>query len=328
MTVCVVIPTYNRRRLVVRAVESVLDQTRMPAEIVVVDDGSTDGTADALQARFRGTVSVLRQTRRGVAAARNAGIRASSAPIIAFLDSDDTWTPDKIELQLPSMQSERVVLSATNWRPRGGKSDVFSDLKIPLDATVLHTPLQHLVRPEGHGLWTSTWMVRRDAFLSCGGFDEGLRVAEDTDLVFRLARSGSFAIVPQVLAERSITVDEQQLTNYGDFRYLCEISHNAVEILRRLCSDFEDAPPELRRAAARLFSYHLRRHTENLALSGRRREARAGGRELLRVVGGPKEKLTAMAALIVPQLVAARRRRSLLRDGVDLNPPSDALPRP
>src|SRR5262249_4621066 len=122
--VSVVIPTYERRRWVCRAVESVLAQTRPADEILVVDDGSSDGTADELARRFGARVRVLVQPNGGVAAARNAGVRAARHPLVAFLDSDDCWLPSKLERQLPLHDDPSVVASLTNWcwrrRPESG----------------------------------------------------------------------------------------------------------------------------------------------------------------------------------------------------------------
>jgi len=103
-TLSVVIPTYNRARLVVEAVESVLaQQGGVRPEIVVVDDGSTDGTRAALE-RYTGRILYVHQPNAGVNAARNAGIRASGGDCVAFLDCDDAWLPFKAELQLAVME--------------------------------------------------------------------------------------------------------------------------------------------------------------------------------------------------------------------------------
>ena len=104
-SVSVVIPTFNRQKVLPRAVMSVLHQSHRAAEVVVVDDGSTDGTAELIAARF-GSVEILRQDNRGVSAARNAGIRATRGDWVAFLDSDDEWKPDKLERQLAALESE------------------------------------------------------------------------------------------------------------------------------------------------------------------------------------------------------------------------------
>src|SRR6185295_2750617 len=95
--ISVVVPTYNRARLVVRAVESVLAQTRPPDELIVVDDGSTDDTPAAL-ARFGDRVRLVSQRNAGAAAARNNGLALASRPWAAFLDSDDVWVPDHLHL--------------------------------------------------------------------------------------------------------------------------------------------------------------------------------------------------------------------------------------
>ena len=97
--VSVVIPTFNRAATIVRAVESVLQQTYRPLELIVVDDGSTDGTSEVLQAYGKAVVYV-RQDNAGPAAARNRGIRESQGDMVAFLDSDDVWLAAKLERQV------------------------------------------------------------------------------------------------------------------------------------------------------------------------------------------------------------------------------------
>ena len=98
--VSVIIPTFNRAQKVTRAVSSVLDQTFTKYEIIVVDDGSTDGTKDCL-AQFRHQVKYIHHPKNsGVSAARNTGIRASKTPFLAFLDSDDYWLPEKLAVQV------------------------------------------------------------------------------------------------------------------------------------------------------------------------------------------------------------------------------------
>ncbi len=94
----VVIPTYNRAHLLRRAIESVLGQSEQTDELIVIDDGSTDGTADIV-ACYGDRIQYVPQPHRGAGAARNAGIRASRHPIVAFLDSDDEWLPGKLQLQ-------------------------------------------------------------------------------------------------------------------------------------------------------------------------------------------------------------------------------------
>ncbi|TFH38589.1 MAG: glycosyltransferase family 2 protein, partial [Chrysiogenales bacterium] len=94
----VIIPVYNRHEMARWAIDSVLAQTFRDYELFVVDDGSTDGTV-RLEEEYRGRVTWLRRARGGVSAARNDGIRVSTAPWITFLDSDDRWLPGKLERQ-------------------------------------------------------------------------------------------------------------------------------------------------------------------------------------------------------------------------------------
>ena len=95
MVVSALIPTFNRRGYVQRAIESVLAQTAPVEEIIVVDDGSTDGTADAIARRYGSRISVVRQMNSGVSGARHRAIAEASGEWIAFLDSDDEWTPNR-----------------------------------------------------------------------------------------------------------------------------------------------------------------------------------------------------------------------------------------
>lgn len=103
MKVTALIPTYNRRRQVLSAIDSVLAQTAPVDEIIVVDDGSTDGTAEAVCSRHGSDVRVFRQGNAGVSAARNRGLREARGKWVAFLDSDDVWLPTKIERQFEAL---------------------------------------------------------------------------------------------------------------------------------------------------------------------------------------------------------------------------------
>src|SRR5690348_8762870 len=99
-SVSVIIPTYDRRELVARAIRTVLEQTVKVLEVIVVDDGSTDGTDRALASEFGESIRYVRQPNAGVSAARNAGLALARGRYLAFLDSDEVWMPDKVALQI------------------------------------------------------------------------------------------------------------------------------------------------------------------------------------------------------------------------------------
>ena len=109
--ISVVVPTYNRARLLPRALESALPQLRPGDEVIVVDDGSTDGT-EAVLAPYRGRIRYVRTANRGAGAARNRGVQEAQCPLVAFLDSDDEWMPDKLALQRAFMARRPDVLFA------------------------------------------------------------------------------------------------------------------------------------------------------------------------------------------------------------------------
>lgn len=108
-TTSVVIPAYNIGRLVGRAIDSVLAQTHQPDEIIVVDDGSTDDTADVIQS-YGGKVKYIHQENIGLAGARNTGIKASVCEWVAFLDGDDEWLPQHLQLQADLLQANNDLV--------------------------------------------------------------------------------------------------------------------------------------------------------------------------------------------------------------------------
>lgn len=182
--VSVVIPTYNRREAVLRAVASVAAQTYEDFEIIVVDDGSADGTDHALQSLGEPRLRVIRQENAGVALARNAGIDAASGAYIAFLDSDDTWFPNKLATQLPALEASPayVGLCYCTVRTEGAGSTTLHHARVGGNArerlllsNVVHAP-------------PSCLLVRRGVFDAVGGFDPRLPAIEDWDWLQRAAK--------------------------------------------------------------------------------------------------------------------------------------------
>lgn len=207
-SVSVVIPTYNRAKFLGEAVTSALGQTRPPDEIIVVDDGSTDATEQML-ARFGEKVRYLRQANAGPAAARNHGIRIASGNFIAFLDSDDLWTPDKIARQLAffGANPRRDFVFADMANFTGPNTVDAPEIK----NRELHDYLaRHSTHLEDLFSWllvenvipTPTVMGRRAAIEKVGRFNESLRIAEDLDYWLRAAEMCEWGFIDAVLLHR------------------------------------------------------------------------------------------------------------------------------
>lgn len=196
-TVSVVIPVHNGAGLIAGALESVLAQTHPPAEIIVVDDGSTDDLERAL-ARYRDEVTLLRNPEpRGASAARNQGLRAARGDWVAFLDHDDEWRPGHL----------KGLLAAGAGRPEVGlvygDAEVFGEeqreSRLGLDEPGRQPPRGRVFRELLVGAnfaLPSAAAVRREAALAVGGFDEGLTMAEDRDLWLRLAARWEVEFAP------------------------------------------------------------------------------------------------------------------------------------
>lgn len=191
-TVTVVIPVWNRAGEVGNAIDSVLAQTRAAFEIICVDDGSTDETPDVL-ARYGDRVRVVRQENQGVAAARNTGIAIARGDLIAFLDSDDVWHPQKLERQVARYEADPelgLVHCGAEFAGFGvnlnGMEGWVADEILRMDRDVI---IAH-----GSGV-----IVPRRVLEEVGGFDARMRVSEDWDLCYRIARRYRVGFVNEVL---------------------------------------------------------------------------------------------------------------------------------
>ncbi len=198
-SVSVVIPTYNMRIFVGEAINSVLRQTYQDFEIVVVDDGSTDGTRE-LVSHFQSDkrVRYVYQDNRGLAGARNRGIRESHGQTIAFLDADDLWLPAKLEKQMQTLGTNPdvdVVYCA--FRPIDTAGNVlFLNYDLRIIRPSLYEELMYRNVIAGSG---SSVLVRAKCFAEVGLFDENLLACEDLDMWRRLALAHKFSFLDDVL---------------------------------------------------------------------------------------------------------------------------------
>ncbi|MFO7494713.1 MAG: glycosyltransferase [Desulfobacterales bacterium] len=180
--VSIIIPTFNRAWSLTTAIDSVLSQDFDAFETIVVDDGSTDETR-ALLAGYGAALRVIQQANRGVSAARNAGIRAAAAPLVALLDSDDYWLPDKLAVQTTffDQNPEAVICQTEELWIRNG---------VRVNPGKRHRKRGGMIFEPSLGLCLvspSAVMLRRSLFESVGFFDEQLPACEDYDLWLRIS---------------------------------------------------------------------------------------------------------------------------------------------
>lgn len=179
--VSVVIPTYNRAVQVFKAVDSVLSQTFRDFEVIVVDDGSTDNTEFVLKA-FGNKIQYIYQPNGGVSRARNTGIKAARAGLIAFLDSDDLWLPHKLQAQVDFFAANPSAM----WQQT---EEVWIRQGRRVNPKKRHTKLEGRIFKESLGLCLispSAVMLRRELFDEFDLFDEKLPACEDYDLWLRI----------------------------------------------------------------------------------------------------------------------------------------------
>lgn len=191
--VSVIIPAYNAEAFIAETLASVVAQTLHDIEIIVVDDGSKDGTAAVVQ-RFAG-VRYVHKANGGVSAARNHGAALAQGEFLAFLDSDDIWHPDKLRQQVQAMQAHPDSdLSRTHFTMQPGDLDALRQGVARQDAP---SRLERDFAPSFIDPYftTSTVMVRRTAFDRVGGFDTRLRIAEDIDFYLRLLAGAHQVVV-------------------------------------------------------------------------------------------------------------------------------------
>ena len=196
VNVSVIIPTYNRKNLLKRALHSVSNQTFVPKEIIVVDDGSSDGTKDWVLERFP-DVRYIYQDNSGVSSARNSGIKEAIGSWIAFLDSDDEWMPNKLEQQKGVINSfQEAWLCHTNeiWIRNGVRVNQMKKHQ-KYGGNVFENCLD-ICR-----ISPSSVLIKKEVFEMVGLFDESLKVCEDYDLWLRIT-----AVLPVIFLDQPLII--------------------------------------------------------------------------------------------------------------------------
>jgi len=214
--VSVIIPTHDRLPMLHDAIDSVLAQTYRDFEIIVVDDGSQDGAAEKIAARYGSAVRVLTQARRGVAAARNLGVKCSRGAYLAFLDSDDMWRRRKLEIQMSFMQTEarsQICQTEEIWIRNGVRVNPKKRHRKP-SGDIFRASLDLcLVSP-------SAALMTRELFERIGGFDESFPVCEDYDLWLRITLDHPVPLIAEPLVvKRGGHADQLSRSTWGLDRF-------------------------------------------------------------------------------------------------------------
>lgn len=265
--VSVVMPAYNAEKFIGAAIESVLGQTFQDLEILVVDDGSRDGTADVV-ARYP-RVRYIRQANGGASSARNRGVAEARGEFIAFLDSDDEWHPEKLQAQVALMRAypqADLCRTAIAEEPLEPQRSLFGIDKAGLPG---HTLIKTLAESFLHPYFaTSAVMVRRAAFEAVGGFDTALKIAEDVDLYFRiLARAPTIPLVSGVAIHKRAV--KGSLGDDSEAGYVQLMAVNDRFLAQHPQAAQALGPGVIRRARAELWT----RYAGSLFRNGKRAEA-------------------------------------------------------
>jgi len=279
-TVSAIVPSYNRGYILDRAVKSIIEQTFENWELIVVDDGSSDNTQQVVEAFDDPRIRYLRHdVNRGVCAARNTAIESVKGNYIAFLDSDDTWLPDKLAKQLQVFQdSSETVGVVYTWL---GLTDINGTIKRLRDPLYRGNLRENLLFSNLIGS-PSTVMVRSD-YLNRGiRFDPQLKYGEDWDFYLQLAQHCEFEIVPEVLVhycdeETSTSVEAKKATTndravLDGYNILFDKYHDDVNLIDRKLGTISNAQKSacLFNIGQRLF-YHGRVLNRKDAMENSRR---------------------------------------------------------
>lgn len=231
-TISVVVPAYNAESTILKTITSVQQQTFADFELIIINDGSTDGTLDLLNTLEDSRLKIFTYENGGLSVARNRGISRARGEFIAFLDADDLWTSDKLELQLAALQQHPeagVAYSWTHFMDEQGES-FHADKPLFFEGNVYPQLLVHNFLASG-----SNPLIRRQAIESVGEFNPSVSGAADWDYWLRLAARWPFAVVPkpQIFYRQS----SSSMSSRVDFMEGCQI-----QVIEQA---FLSVPPEL-----------------------------------------------------------------------------------
>jgi len=196
--VSVVIPAYNAGKYLEHAINSILAQSYSNLEIIIVNDGSTDNTADIATSFTDPRVHLVSKTNGGMSSARNAGVDEAKGEFLAFLDADDYWMPDKLEKQIALLESNpNIGFCSTLTRVETPEGAFVNEWACPdIKISTLHTIFTNCAAIAGSA---SSVLTRMNIHRAAGQFDETLTGLEDTDMWIRYAAQNEYRCIPETL---------------------------------------------------------------------------------------------------------------------------------
>lgn len=235
-TISVVIPAYNADKYIGRAIDSVLAQTLAPHEVIVVDDGSTDNTAQIV-AQYQSKVKYILQENAGASVARNTGIKDADGEWIAFLDADDEWLPNKLQLQINNLrQHPDLVWTTANFTNCVCSKNRQGPHFDPVKAANLISHREywdnyfHALLNNLDG-WTGTMLIRRDVLFEAGLFRPGQLRANDYDMWWRIAyRYPKIGYLTEPLAIYHLDIQGSIIRKHTDGAISLELIHRHLEL--------------------------------------------------------------------------------------------------
>lgn len=231
-TISVIIPAYNAEQTILETIKSVRQQTFTDLEIIVLDDGSTDKTLELLQNVEDNRLKIFSYENSGVSVARNRGITHATGEFISFIDADDLWTSDKLELQLAALQQNLEAGVAYSWSTSfidGREKTAFLHAPVFFEGYIYDKLLVNNILSNGSNI-----LVRRQAIESVGKFNPTLKYGEDWEFYVRLAAKWHFVLVPkhQILYRQSSTTTTSKVEI---------LEREALKVIEKL---FQAAPPK------------------------------------------------------------------------------------
>lgn len=236
--ISVIIPTYNRESTIKRSIESVVSQTYPVLEILIVDDGSTDETIAVIEKEYAGrNIKIIRQNHKGAQAARNAGIKAARGKYIAFLDSDDEWLPEKLELQVEALKKDESAIICgdgymqIDWR--NGIPEAYRKLGIkqqPRNRKRLRLSgksgfaYKYILRESFINF--SSLLVSKENLMKIGLLDERVPSFQEWDTAIRLGKTNKFVFIQRPLFVYHMhdgdTISKNVKKDIDGREYICE----------------------------------------------------------------------------------------------------------